>query len=115
MSDIPETVRAALDSLRGLGGDDLVRQMVAVFVEYSDGRLAVLQGAADAGDFTEVASAAHTLKGSSRQLGLVDMADACLALEQAAKRGDAEATRTLAPSVRASFDEASVWLKSATA
>lgn len=115
MSEIPEPVHAALDSLRSLGGDDLVRQMVTVFIEYSAGRVRAMQGAADAGDLTGVSEAAHALKGSSRQLGLNDMADACLAAEVAAKKGDAASLQTLAAAVHETYTTAADWLKAATA
>ena len=108
-------MREALDSLRGLGGDSLVRQMVAVFIDYSDGRITTLQSAVAAGDLAGVATAAHTLKGSSRQLGLAALADSCQAVEQASKNGDADAVRALAPAVRETFTLATAWLKAATA
>jgi HPt (histidine-containing phosphotransfer) domain-containing protein len=113
--EIPEPVLTALDGLRALGGDDLVRQMVTVFVEYSAGRIRALQGAADSGDLTGVAEAAHALKGSSRQLGLNAMADACLAAEQAAKQGDLAAVQTQAAAVHETYTTAAEWLKAATA
>jgi len=115
VSDIPEPVRAALDGLQSLGGADLVKQMVAVFIEYSAGRVRALQGAADEGDLHAVAEAAHALKGSSRQLGLTAMADACLAVEQSAKQGDLAQTQTLAAAVHETYTAAAEWLQSATA
>lgn len=115
LPEIPESVLSALQGLRELGGDDLVRQMAAVFIEYSAGRIRALQGAAESGDLQAVAEAAHALKGSSRQLGLIQMADACLAVEQASKQGKLAETQTLAAAVHETYTAAADWLKAATA
>lgn len=115
LSEIPESVREALNGLRALGGDEIVKQMAEVFVEYSAGRVRALQGAAETGDVQGCAEAAHALKGSARQLGLNAMADACLAVEMAAKRGDLSATRSFAPAVQNEYTAAADWLKAATA
>ncbi len=115
MSDIPDTVHTALAGLRALGGDALAKQMAAVFIEYSAGRVDALQGALDAGNLPDAAGAAHTLKGSARQLGLTAMAEACFAVEQASKQGDAAAARTLAAAVHETYTTAVNWLRSATA
>ncbi|MBA4072406.1 MAG: hypothetical protein C0497_11305 [Gemmatimonas sp.] len=115
VTGIPNSTRAALDSLHALGGDGLVRQMVSIFIDHSAGRIAALQSALDAGDLHGAAGAAHTLKGSSRQLGLSEMADACVALEQACKGGDAPAAQTLAAAVHDSYMAAADLLREATA
>jgi len=112
---VPESVRASLESLRGLGGDDLVRQMVSVFIEYSSGRVNALKSAVDSGDLTAAAEAAHALKGSSRQLGLNEMADACSAVEVAAKRGELDNARTIAPTVLETYQQAAQALRAAIA
>jgi len=115
VSGTPEATHAALEGLRALGGDSLVRQMVSIFIEHSAGRIDALKSALDAGDLQGAAGAAHTLKGSSRQLGLSAMADACLALEQACKGGDAAAAQTLAAAVHESYTAAADVLRAATA
>ena len=115
MSEIPDDVRVALEGLRSLGGDSLMKQMVVVFVDYSRDRVQALQAAVAAGDLAAAAAAAHTLKGSSRQLGLMAMGDACLAVEQASKQGDAAAIQTHTAAVHAQYTTAVEWLTSATA
>ena len=115
MNGIPDSTRTALDGLRALGGDGLVRQMVSIFIDHSAGRIDALRSALDAGDLDGAAGAAHTLKGSSRQLGLTEMAEACLTLEQACKRGDAPASQTLAAAVHESYTAAAALLREATA
>ena len=115
MSQIPDDVRVALDGLRALGGDALLKQMVVVFVQHSRDRMDALQGAAAAGDLVGAAAAAHALKGSARQLGLVAMGNACLAVEEACKRGDAATTQTKTAAVHLQYTTAVEWLTSATA
>lgn len=115
MPEIPDSLHAALDGLRALGGDGLVRQMASVFIEHSAGRIAALREALQTGNMQGVAEAAHTLKGSARQLGLSDFADACLAIEQAAKQGDAAAAQTLMAAVHETYTAATALLRSATA
>lgn len=115
MTAIPDSTRTALEGLRALGGDGLVRQMVSIFIDHSAGRIDALRSALDAGDLDGAAGAAHTLKGSSRQLGLSEMAEACLALEQACKGGDASASQTLAAAVHESYTAAAELLREATA
>jgi HPt (histidine-containing phosphotransfer) domain-containing protein len=109
---MPESVRHALEGLRELGGDDLPLQMIAVFIEHSDGRMRALLDAINAGDAHGAAEAAHALKGSSRQLGLNDLADACGAVEQAGKAGDAATAKTLTAAVQQSYTTAVAWLRS---
>ncbi|MCX5762157.1 MAG: Hpt domain-containing protein [Gemmatimonadetes bacterium] len=115
MSEIPDDVRAALDGLRSLGGPDLLRQMVIVFIDYSAERIQAMQTAVATGDLVAASAAAHALKGSSRQLGLLGMGDACVAVEEASKQGDVAAARTHTAAVYAQYTTAVEWLKAATA
>lgn len=111
LSEMPDSVRVALEGLRSLGGDDLVRQMIAVFLEYSAGRVVVLKAAAGADDPHGASEAAHALKGSARQLGLDALADACLAVEIAGRNGNAAATKTLTAAVQDCYTTAAEWLE----
>ncbi len=111
MTDSPDSMRAALAGLRALGGDGLVKQMVAVFIEHSAGRISAMQTAIDLGDLTGATVAAHTLKGSARQLGLTAMAEACQSVEFATKQGDATRAQTLTAAVHESYAAAVEALK----
>lgn len=115
MSQVPDEVCTALEGLRSLGGDALLRQMVKVFVDHSNDRVRALQEAVAAGDLATAGAVAHTLKGSARQLGLVDMGNACVAVEQASKQGDAAATQLHTAAVHTQYTTAVEWLHSATA
>lgn len=115
VTEIPAEVCTALQGLRSLGGDALLKQMVAVFVEHSRDRMQALEAAVAAGDLAGAASAAHTLKGSARQLGLIAMGDACAAVEQSSKQGDAAATQLHTAAVHTQYTTAVEWLTAATA
>jgi len=89
--------------------------MAAVFIEHSAGRIGAMQTAVDSGDLPNVVVGAHTLKGSARQLGLTDMADACLAVELAGREGDAAAARARTAAVHEAYTAAVEWLRAETA
>ena len=115
MSEIPAEVRTALDGLRALGGEGLLKQMAAVFVQHSGDRVQALETAATSGDVVAAAAAAHALKGSARQLGMIVMGDACVAAEQAAKAGDTAGLQLKAAAVHAEYTTAADWLAQLTA
>ncbi len=52
---------------------------------------------------------------NSFELGLVDMANACVAVEQASKQGDAAATQLHTAAVHTQYTTAVEWLGRATA
>jgi len=112
---IPAEVRAAMDGLRALGGEGLMKQMAAVFVQHSGDRVLALETSTTAGDFVAAAAAAHALKGSARQLGMTAMGDACVAAEQAAKAGDAATLQLKAAAVHTEYTTAADWLAQLTA
>lgn len=60
---------SAIDRLARLGGDDLVRQMIELFLEHGPGRMAALVDGSGAGDAVRVERAAHTLKSTAGNLG----------------------------------------------
>ncbi|MEK7240236.1 MAG: Hpt domain-containing protein [Gemmatimonadota bacterium] len=115
MSQVPDDVRTALEGLRSLGGDALLKQMVQVFVDHSRDRVQALQEAVTAGDLVTAGAVAHTLKGSARQLGLVAMGNACVAVEQASRQGDAAAAQLHTAAVHTQYTTAVEWLHGVTA
>ncbi|MBI2159738.1 MAG: Hpt domain-containing protein [Candidatus Rokubacteria bacterium] len=88
---------ASVDLARALhwvGGDrQLLRELVAIFVEEAPGRLAELRRAAAARDATTVERVAHSLKGSAGLLGAASLHAASAELEEraVAKRVDGAA------------------------
>ena len=85
---------APLDAVAEMGADSesgesfvaeiIVAEIIVAFLENTPARLAILKGAIERGERTEIEASAHYLKGSAATLGLNRMARCCLHLEQAA-------------------------------
>jgi PAS domain S-box-containing protein len=79
---------AALESLRELGGDEFLAEVIDTFLADAAMLLATLRRALEEGDAAEVRRAAHTLKSNGAMLGATEFAELCRMLEQQAKQGD---------------------------
>jgi CheY-like chemotaxis protein len=73
----------------GAGGPELVRTLVATFLEEAPRLLAVAAEAQAAGRVDEVKRSAHSLKSSSAALGAMGLSAACRRLEAAAAAAEA--------------------------
>ena len=72
-----------------VGGDpDLLREIVALFLDDSPRLLGEIRGAAVTGDVDRLMRAAHTLKGSASNFGACELMEAALALETMGRGGD---------------------------
>ena len=78
---------AALESLREVGGDEFLAEVIDTFLADLPTLLATLRRGVQERDAAEVRRAAHTLKSNGATLGASDFAEACSALEQQAKDG----------------------------
>ena len=92
--------RVILDGLRELrepGQPDPLAELIELFLKDARPRLDTMQAAAEAGEWSRLAAAAHTLKGSASNLGARRLSTLCAALEkQAAEAISTEAINTLA-------------------
>ena len=80
---------AVLDGLREVGGDDLVRDLMATFAENTPERLRSAEDAFAAGDLEGTAAALHSLRSASGTVGAGFLADLASRLERAARgQGD---------------------------
>lgn len=66
---------------------ELRERLQVMYVEALPGRLSAIARSTTAGDTAALASAAHTLAGTSGQLGHPDVAELCLAIAADARRG----------------------------
>jgi CheY-like chemotaxis protein len=78
---------AAHDSLRELGGDDFLAEVVDAFLADAPALVATLRRALDQNDADELRRAAHTLKSNGSTLGAQRFSELCRELEQRAKSG----------------------------
>jgi len=86
---------SALESLRELGGDEFLGEVVSTFLEDAPSLLASLRSELEQGDAAELRRAAHTLKTNGLTFGAVAFAELCLELEQRAKTGDLDRAGSL--------------------
>jgi HPt (histidine-containing phosphotransfer) domain-containing protein len=89
----------ALDALRGLqdeGDDDLLGELIDLFLEDSPGRIAGMRDAIAREDWPALASWAHGLKGSCGSLGALHMAELCGRLERLGRGGGGHCEADLA-------------------
>ena len=82
----------ALDALRSLqddGEDDLLAELIDLFLEDAPTRIVNMRAAIEQENWPELGSWAHSLKGSCGSLGATHMADLCAKLEAMGRTGGA--------------------------
>lgn len=109
---LPADARPAIDEIRSIGGDELVREMMATFVRFATAHLERLHDAAESADLEGGATLAHTLKSSARQLGATQLGESCASAELAARGGDAAGFLTWIEEVAHAFADAKPWMES---
>ena len=80
----------ALEALRSLqddGEDDLLAELIDIFLDDAPPRIVSMRQALEGEDWPDLASWAHSLKGSCGSLGAVHMADLCAKLEVLGRTG----------------------------
>jgi CheY-like chemotaxis protein len=81
---------AALASLRELGGNDFVAEVIDTFRADAPTLLATLRSSLEEKNADELRRAAHTLKSNGATLGAGDFSELCRELEAKARSGDLE-------------------------
>jgi two-component system, sensor histidine kinase and response regulator len=71
--------------------DEFLGEMIGMFLAEAPGLIESLQTAVEANHAQALQEAAHRFKGSSRNLGLIRIADVCLKLEQMGKQAELSA------------------------
>jgi CheY-like chemotaxis protein/HPt (histidine-containing phosphotransfer) domain-containing protein/anti-sigma regulatory factor (Ser/Thr protein kinase) len=84
----PSLDSGALNSLRELGGDDFLTEVIDTFFADAPTLLATLRSSLDQEDAEELRRAAHTLKSNGATLGAGEFSELCRTLEQRAKDGE---------------------------
>lgn len=93
----------ALDRLRTLGGESLVRKLVNVFGEYATDRVRDAVSAGQAGDLDALARAAHALRSSAGNVGAVRLMAIATQLEHEARAGRPDAVPGLVSDLHTAF------------
>jgi signal transduction histidine kinase/CheY-like chemotaxis protein len=81
----PAPAEKLLRSICG-GDQSFARELAATFLEAVPPSLAAIEAAVESGDAKDLAAEVHGLKGMSRSIGADDLADACVEIEEAARR-----------------------------
>ncbi|MFK7738977.1 MAG: Hpt domain-containing protein [Planctomycetota bacterium] len=106
--------QSVLDELLSFADDgdpELLLDLIQMFLEDGPSKVeAVRQGVAT-GDFDMAERAAHSLKGSSGNLGAHLVQDVCEQLQVAARNQELDRTRELAPQLDSTYEAAEAALK----
>jgi HPt (histidine-containing phosphotransfer) domain-containing protein len=112
---MPEEAAPAVEVLRRIGGEHLVTKIMATFVPFGDDCLHRLQQQAADESAAGIASAAHALKSSARQIGALRLGEACAAVEKAGRAGDLQAARAGIPDIEQLYTDARPWISALAA
>lgn len=99
----------SIENLRALNpGDDdeFLREIAGIFLDDTPQRIAELDQSLAAGDVTRFTRAAHSIKGSSSNLGAVALRSAAEKLELQARTDGLAGTAELIAAVKSEFDRA---------
>ena len=86
---------------------EVLRHIIQVYLKITPDTLEKMDAGVAGGDTEQVAQAAHSLKGSSAQLGAEQLAELCEQLYMEAKAGNREAAAQLATEVSRCYRETS--------
>ena len=99
----------AIESLRSLNpgdNDEFLREITAIFLEDTPRRLAELDESLAAADVSRFSRAAHSIKGSSANLGAMVLRGAAEKLEHEARHNGLSGVAALLAAVKAEFERA---------
>jgi two-component system cell cycle response regulator DivK len=108
-----ETERAALERLNRLGGPELTRELVTLYLEQSSERIDAARAAVIHGDGPALAGAAHSIRSSSAQLGARELVRHCESIESGLEDGRFHDAVEDFERVVIAFQEFSAWLRDA--
>ncbi len=108
---IPAEARPALDTIREVGGLELVVALLRTFVQHSDAQLAEADAAVRAGDAAAVARIAHSLKSSADQVGAVALSVACRTAEVSRGGDGAAGPAALVGAMRREYETTRAWMQ----
>ena len=104
----------AIIRLRTWGGEQLLRQLAALFRTDTPRRIATAREAARQADWPAVKREAHALRSSSGQMGAMRMADTCAAIEMLGAGDQRTAIPSLVEALDEEFANFALWLEGIT-
>jgi len=103
--------RAALDRLRRVGKDKLVRQMIDIYLDYAPKMLRSALAGEQAGDCLAIEKAVHSLKSSAGHIGASAVHDLARRLESLAREKQFDSIKPLLRELEAAFEQARLRLE----
>ena len=97
-------VIVGLRELAESAGGEFLGELVALYIADASGLIGDLHRAVDAGDVQRAAGIAHTLEGSSANLGACALAALCAALTSLCRSGDVTGARALVDIIDREFE-----------
>jgi HPt (histidine-containing phosphotransfer) domain-containing protein len=95
----------ALDSLRELGGDEFLVEVIDTFLADAPTLMASLHASLERGDVEELRRAAHTLKSNGQTFGAASFSERCRELEEQARSGELAGADELAGRIDLEYAE----------
>ncbi len=89
---------------RVLGDEDLVREIIEVFLGDIPKKIIALKQALDDGDATQVQDQAHAVKGAAMNASASALRDVAFQMEQAGESGDMNKAVSLMPEIEKQFE-----------
>lgn len=114
MTDASVIDPQAIENLRALNpgdNDEFLREIAGIFLEDTPVRIAELEQSLAAGDQVKFARAAHSIKGSSSNLGAITLRAAAETLEHHARSHGLAGVGTHVAAVKAEYERAASALK----
>ena len=112
-SDFPVIDSQAIENLRALNpgdNDEFLREIAGIFLEDTPLRIAELDQSLNAGDVPKFIRAAHSIKGSSANLGAMALRAVAEKLEQQARKDGVNGGAAFVADIKAEFTRAQVEL-----
>lgn len=106
-TSIPVLDFDSINTLREMLEDELDALFVE-FLDFAPGEIEKLHTLKGESKFDEISHVAHSLKGSSGNIGIAAMAETCLKLEHDAKNGCAETVAEHLESIQKEFERAKI-------
>ncbi len=102
---------AALDRLRRLGQDKLVKQMIDIYFDYAPKMLRNALDGEQTGDCLAIEKAVHSLKSSAGHVGAGAVYDLARRLESLARAKEFDSVKPLLRELEAAFEQARLRLE----
>lgn len=109
MAELPVIDPQAVQNLRDLNpgdNDEFLRELVGIYLEDTPLRIAELESALAAGDAAKFVRAAHSIKGSSANLGAMALRGVAEQLEHVARRDGIAHLGSWIGQIKAEFERA---------